>query len=76
MASEARTQRHDDGLLDPEPDWVVGYEIVDGKMQAMDEARYQAFIKEGLDDIDAGRIISHEEVMRQLDQKLARKSVV
>lgn len=66
--------QHDHGLLDPEPDWVVGYEHVDGGLKAMNETRYQAFIQEGLDDLAAGRVVPHEEVMRMLRQRVAHKS--
>lgn len=61
-----------DGLLDPEPDWVVGYEIVDGKLRAMDEERHWAYIQEGLDDLAAGRVVDHDVVMRQMREKFAR----
>ncbi len=57
-----------------EPDWVVGYEVVDGEMVAMDAKRRDAVIQEGLDDIAAGRVVPHDEVMRMMRAKSAHKS--
>ncbi len=57
-----------------EPDWVVGYEIVDGEMVPMDAKRFDAFIQEGIDDLAAGRVLPHDEVMRRMQTKMARKS--
>jgi predicted transcriptional regulator len=53
---------------------VMGHEIVDGEMVAMDEVRYRAFVQAGLDDLAAGRTVPHEEVMRTMRDKLAHKS--
>lgn len=36
------------------------------------EAAFLAFVQEGIDDLDAGRIVPHETVMAELDAMVAR----
>jgi predicted transcriptional regulator len=39
---------------------------------ARSEAELLAFIQEGIDDIEAGRIIEHDDMMAELDAMIAR----
>jgi len=43
------------------------------KRAAEAEAEYQAFVQEGIDAIDRGDWVPHEEVMAELDQMIARQ---
>ena len=36
------------------------------------EADFLAFVQEGIDDIEAGRFIDHETVMKELDEMIAK----
>jgi predicted transcriptional regulator len=36
------------------------------------EARFLAFVQEGIDDIEAGRVIPHDVVMAELDAMIAK----
>ncbi len=38
---------------------IVGYEHADDGLKPMDQARYLAFLQEGIDDLDAGRWVDH-----------------
>lgn len=48
--------------------WFAARAIEDA---ARREAEFLAFVQEGLDDIAAGRVIPHEEVMAELDEMIA-----
>ena len=39
---------------------------------ARSEADFLAFLQEGVDDIEAGRIVEHDQVMTELDEMIAR----
>ncbi len=53
---------------------VIGYEHTDDGLKPMDRERFVAFVQEGIDDLNAGRVVPHEEVMRMIREKLAHKS--
>ena len=46
---------------------VVAYSV---EGQGLNQSAYEAFIKEGEDDIVSGRVYSHEEVISRFNQKL------
>lgn len=49
--------------------WFVANAV---KRVAEAEADYAAFIQVGLDDIAAGRTVPHEQVMAELDERIAK----
>ncbi|MBY0283662.1 MAG: hypothetical protein K2W81_06825 [Sphingomonas sp.] len=48
--------------------------LIDGAIAkaAQREATFFAFVQEGIDDLDAGRTVSHEDVMAELDAIIAK----
>jgi predicted transcriptional regulator len=48
--------------------WFVAQAV---RKAAEAEAELLAFIQEGVDDIEAGRVVSHEDVMAELDAMIA-----
>ena len=46
---------------------IVAYEETDHGLQPMDEERYQAFLQEGIDELDRGEGIKHSVVMAMLE---------
>lgn len=49
--------------------WFVAQAV---EKAARKEAEFLAFVQEGIDDIDAGRVVSHEDVMAELDAMIAK----
>ena len=51
---------------------ILGYEIVDGHMSAMNHERYLAFIQEGVDSLARDGGVPHDVVFSDIRKRLAK----
>jgi predicted transcriptional regulator len=50
--------------------WIVGEALKD---YVADQTAFLDFVQEGVDDLDAGRTVTHEEMIRELEARQAKR---